>query len=313
MIHCVNLNATQDLLFLLPGLRLGQVNRAAALLQYPGGKGNNCARAVALLGHKPSLHAFIGASERSKASAFFKKQGVAPRLQVVPGTDRPCLVLMNADKDEETVINSPSRLKLGPGALESLVLGLLRAIKPGDLVTLSGGLPEGLKPDTFKKIIARVQARGAVALLDSYGPGLKEGVEAAPFLVKPNVEELGQTFAWRVNTRDQILDAARKLLRKGPRCVVVTLGARGAIACTQRESLFAHPLPLTRGFHSPVGCGDAFLGGLTWALHKGEDLATCLRWGTASAWANLQTPGAVFYAKGVVQAQCPRVRISRLA
>lgn len=313
MIHCVNLNATLDHLFVLPSLKLGDVNRAVATLSYPGGKGNNAARAVAALGGKARLHAFCGAAEKAASAAFYKERGVTPALTAVPGQNRPCLVLLDAEKNEETVINSPSQLTLNDGFVDSLGRGLLRSAKVGDIVTFSGSLPEGLKADTFKQLILAVQAKGAVALLDSYGPGLKLGVEAAPFLVKPNADELGSTFGVPVKTRDQVIKAAQALLRKGVRCVAVTLGDRGAVVCTQRETLYVAPLPTPRGLRSPVGCGDAFLGGLAWGLESGQELKETLRWATATAWANLSSPGAIFFDAKLVKAQIKLVKISRLA
>ncbi|MFI5355674.1 MAG: PfkB family carbohydrate kinase, partial [Desulfobaccales bacterium] len=157
------------------------------------------------------------------------------------------------------------------------------------------------------------QAKGAVALLDSYGPGLLHGVEAAPLLIKPNAEELGATFGVPVRTRDQVLKASRDLLRKGVRCVVVTLGDRGALAVTQRETLYANPLPTPRGLLSPVGCGDAFFGALALGLERSLALPECLRLATATAWANLGSPGAVFFDARLVRAQVKLVKVSHLA
>lgn len=313
MIHCVNLNATLDQLFVLPSVQWGGVNRAVATLSYPGGKGNNVARMVAKLKGKARLHAFSGASERAASARFFREQGVDARLTPVPGTSRPCLVILDGERNQETVINSPSQLKMGPAALGKLLEGLLRALKPGDIVTLSGSLPEGLKPDSYRTMIRAIQARGGVAMLDSYGPGLLHGVEAAPLLVKPNADELGATFGLPVRTREEVLEAARRLLRKGVRCVVVTLGERGALALTPRETLLASPLPTPRGLLSPVGCGDAFFGGLALGLERSLPLPDCLKLATAAAWANLSHPGAVFFDAKLVRAQMPLVKVSRLA
>jgi 1-phosphofructokinase family hexose kinase len=313
MIHCVNLNATLDHLFVLPSLKMGDVNRAVATLTYPGGKGNNAARAVATLGGKARLHAFSGAAERKLSTAFYRERGVNATLTPVPGHNRPCLVLLDAERNEETVINSPSQLQLNDGHVDVLGQGLMKAVKAGDIVTFSGSLPEGLKADTYRQLITAVQAKGGVALLDSYGPGLKQGVEAAPFLVKPNADELGSTFNVPVRTRDQVIKAAKSVLRKGVRCVAVTLGDRGAVVCTQREILYITPLPTPRGLLSPVGCGDAFLGGLAWGLDQGLELWDCLRWATATAWANLSNPGAIFFDAKLVRAQVTLVKISRLS
>ncbi|HTB23184.1 MAG TPA: hexose kinase [bacterium] len=313
MIHCVNLNATLDELFVLPSLSLGGVNRAVATLSYPGGKGNNAARAVALLGGKARLHAFTSLKERSMALSFFRGRGVEAKLTAVGGSYRPCLVILDAERNQETVVNSASQLKVGAAALARLKAGLLKGVQAGDIVTFSGSIPEGLREDSYASLIKAVVARGGVALLDAYGPALRLGVEAAPFMVKPNAEELGEAFGVPTATRDQVIRAGRALLRKGVRCVIVTLGDHGAVCVTQREVLYATPLPTPRGLISPVGCGDAFLGAMARGLERGWELSDCLRLATAAAWANLGVPGAVFFDPKLVKAQIPLVKISRLA
>lgn len=313
MIHCVNLNATWDTVLLCSDLKSGKVNRAIKAVSYPGGKGNNAARAVVLLGGKANLFALCGEADKSAALKFYTNSGVKAHLTPVPGRSRPCVILLDASKDQETVINSPSQLKARPRDIAKLKKELLKAIKPGDLVTFSGSLSEGLKPDAYKDLIGAVQTAGAVAMLDAYGPALKYGVEAAPFLVKPNADELGETFGWKVKTRQEVLAAAERLLKFGVRVVVVTLGSRGAIVRTPREALFVSPLPETRGWHSPVGCGDSFFGALALGLDKGADLKKCLGLATAAAWANLQAPGAVFFDKRLARAQGAQVRVSRIS
>jgi 1-phosphofructokinase family hexose kinase len=312
MIHSVNLNATWDTVLLCGDVQSGEVNRASSAVSYPGGKGNNAARTVALLGGKAKLFAFCGEADKAAAMAFYDDSGVEAKLFPVKGRNRPCVILMDAARDQETVINTPSSIKVTPAQLKKLQEALLKAIKPGDLVTFSGSIPEGMRPDTYKSMIKAVQAKGAVAMLDAYGPALKLGVEAAPFLVKPNAQELGETFNWQVGSRQEVLEAAAKILKFGVRVVVVTLGARGALVRTRSEAYFVAPLPETRGWHSPVGCGDTFFGALALGLDKGKDIKVCLQMATAAAWANLRAPGAVFFDKRLAKAQIGQVRVSRI-
>ena len=313
MIHFVNLNATWDTILLLDSLKLGGVNRAKASGNYPGGKGNNAARTVALLGGKAHLVAFCGKVDLPAAKGFYQKHKVQVDLIPVEGRNRPCVITLDADKDQETVINTPSLLKFTPKDLAKVRAILLKTIKPGELVCFSGSIPEGLKPNTYQTLISDVQRHGGVALLDAYGDALKFGVEAAPFIVKPNADELSEAFGVKAGTREQVLSAASKLLRHGVRAVVVTMGARGAIVVSAKEALFVSPLPQTRGWHSPVGCGDAFFGSLAWAMDKGLDFKDCLRWATAAAWANLHTPGAIFFDKRLAKAQVGQVRVSKIS
>jgi tagatose 6-phosphate kinase len=312
MIHFVNMNATWDTVLLCDAVKDGDVNRAKSVLSYPGGKGNNAARSAALLGAKPIIYSFCGAEDQGDVRKFYAARGIKANLFPAPGRNRPCVILLDAARNRETVINSPSQIRLGAAHLAALKKKLLAALQPGDLVALSGSLPEGVKPGAYRELVLAVQAAGAVALMDAYGPALEHGVKAAPFLVKPNAAELAETFGWRLNTRTQILSAADRLLKMGVRVVVVTLGDRGALCKTRRESLYVAPLPRPRGWNSSVGCGDAFFGALALGMDRGMELKDCLRLATASAWANLQAPGAVFFDKRLALGQVSQVRVSRV-
>src|SRR5688572_831685 len=90
MTHFVNLNATWDTVLLMESLKPGAVNRSAAAVSYPGGKGNNAARSVALLGGKPKLFAFCGIPDKAAAAEFYKKAKVEAHLHAVQGRNRPC-------------------------------------------------------------------------------------------------------------------------------------------------------------------------------------------------------------------------------
>lgn len=47
------------------------------------------------MGGKAQLHAFSGEGERAASVRFYKERGVQAKLIGVPGTNRPCLVLLD--------------------------------------------------------------------------------------------------------------------------------------------------------------------------------------------------------------------------
>ncbi len=311
MIHSLNLNSTQDLVFRASSLDPGKVQRASALLCYPGGKGSNVARTAALLGGRARLVALAARQDLAGTRAFFARQGLAAVLVPVPGKARPCVIVHDARRDLETVLNSPSTVRPGAAHLATLTRRLLERLKPGDLVTLSGTLPASLPPDSFASLIRRVRARGGLAILDSSGPFLRLGLKAGPFLVKPNLEELEELSGRRLRSAAALKAAARGLARRGARFVCVSLGGRGALLAG-RDSLFHVPaLRPGPGPHSPIGCGDAFVGGLAYGLSRGEGLTGALRWATASGWANLHHFGAAFMAASEVREAVGRVEIRK--
>src|SRR5205814_1717583 len=68
--------------------------------------------------------------------------------------------------------------------------------------------------------------------------------------------------------------AARALASLGPRTAVVTLGARGAVACVDGDLVSAPAVPVTA--IDPIGAGDGFVSGYLAGLLDGLATEACL-------------------------------------
>jgi sugar/nucleoside kinase (ribokinase family) len=84
-----------------------------------------------------------------------------------------------------------------------------------------------------------------------------------------------------------VVGAAEKLLRMGPKFVVVKRGEHGAILFGPRMTLFV-PAMLLSNVVDPTGAGDTFAGGFMGHLARAgaldrSELATALTWGTVLA------------------------------
>jgi ribokinase len=90
----------------------------------------------------------------------------------------------------------------------------------------------------------------------------------------PNEVEAATLTQTKVDDFAGALAAARLLLRRGCKAVIVTLGAKGALYLDQERALAVSSL------HVPVvdtvAAGDAFCGAFASALARGEDLETGL-------------------------------------
>ena len=101
----------------------------------------------------------------------------------------------------------------------------------------------------------------------------------------------------------RLVDAARRLLELGARVVVLSLGADGALAVSQRERWRAYPPSVTAS--SSIGAGDAMVAALAFAMTRGLALEDALRLATAAGAATVATNGSAAelgsiqdYAKG---------------
>ena len=113
-------------------------------------------------------------------------------------------------------------------------------------------------------------------------------VAAATFLV-PNQTELSILTGMPADTATQAEAAARTLLARGVRTVVVTLGSEGALLVRDGEALHVPPVPV-----EPVdttGAGDAFIGAFAEGFVEHGDVPRALRWAAAYAADSITRPG----------------------
>jgi len=104
----------------------------------------------------------------------------------------------------------------------------------------------------------------------------------ADFLI-PNESEAALLTGMPVETKAQAAAAAKVLMGRGARCVIVTLGAQGALVCVEGEvaqlveAFYAGPVLDT------TGAGDGFCGGFAAALSEGRTVLEAARFGCATA------------------------------
>jgi 1-phosphofructokinase family hexose kinase len=184
------------------------------------------------------------------------------------------------------------------GEVERLLTACAEAIAEspeGTQVALSGSLPPGAPNDLYAQIIRLAHDYGCRALLDTSGEALRQGLRAAPDLVKPNRSE-ASWFAGRsiVNEEGAGL-VARQLITAGAKSAAISLGADGIIweRSNGEGALMCKPPSVM--VRSSVGCGDAALAGFAVAHARGQQDTDLLRLAVACGTANClaDSPGLV--------------------
>src|SRR5699024_8202885 len=125
-------------------------------------------------------------------------------------------------------------------------------------------------------------------ILDTSGEALKQGIEAGPFLVKPNKEELENLVGQPVTREEEITNAAKILLGKGIKIVVASLGKEGAMAFCGDHS-YKIEVPEIKVVN-PVGSGDSMIAGFAVSLLRDYNLESLLKMGAACGTANAMEP-----------------------
>jgi sugar/nucleoside kinase (ribokinase family)/fructoselysine-6-P-deglycase FrlB-like protein len=137
----------------------------------------------------------------------------------------------------------------------------------------------------------RDQAPGAAILLDTHedwrGGSELAGAARAVDVFLPSREELAVLLGY-----DDPHRGAAELIAAGVRCVVVKLGADGALVAApggRPEHVPGYPVDVT----DPTGAGDSFCGAFAAGLALGEDPVAAARRGCATAAAAIGAPGSL--------------------
>src|SRR5207247_3176404 len=133
--------------------------------------------------------------------------------------------------------------------------------------------------------------QGGKVAVDTSGPALLAAVEARPALIKPNRDELADAVGSKIETVQDVVDAAQALRSWGAQAVLASLGADGAVLVTDAGAIAGEArVPAPR---SSVGAGDALLAGFLAAGAAGtDDEASALAEALAWAGAAVSLPGS---------------------
>lgn len=303
----VTLNAAVDKLYTIPGFAVDQVQRPTETRVYAGGKGINVARVYHTLGGKVTATGFSGGAAGEYIRASLTEEGIDAQLAVIAQGSRTCTAILDPIGRTETVLNETGPL-VTLAECDAL-LYRLRELLPGqDAVILSGSLPPGVPPDYYGRIIRLAQDAGVKAVLDASGEALQFGVEASPFLVKPNVHELEALSVGG----DGWGDSAQLLREKyDVTLALVTSGGRGAVLASAEGTWEA--VPPTVQVVSALGSGDSLTAGFVWAWEQGWGHAEALKLGVAAGAANATVYGSGFCTRDHILEVVARTRVNKIA
>ncbi|WP_242194757.1 MULTISPECIES: 1-phosphofructokinase [unclassified Pseudomonas] len=275
----LTLNPALDLTVRLARLEPGAVNRSETLLTHAAGKGVNVAQVLADLGHHVTVGGFLGEDNPQAFEALIARRGFADAFIRVPGETRSNIKIAEQD-GRVTDVNAP-----GPQVSEQAqqaLLDQLTRIAPGhDAVVVAGSLPRGISAQWFQGLLEHLKSLGLKVALDTSGEALRAGLQAGPWLIKPNTEELAEALDCPTDSIAQQARAAERLHAQGVEHVVVSHGADGVNWFSPGTALHATPPKVSVA--STVGAGDSLLAGMLHGL-LGVDLPqTTLRRATAIA------------------------------
>ena len=290
MVTTVTLNPCVDITVMLSGLKVGESNLTKSVQSRLGGKGINAAIMLQRLG-VPCICSGIAFSDRAaELDTMLREQGIGSEFINTSGSVRTNIKIMDTENGVMTELNGRGD-KVSSRTLRSLEDMLSRIIEGSEILILGGSLPQGCPDDTYRRIIRRLRGKPLRVVVDTSGQPLLEAVKEKPFLIKPNLTELKNTFGCVGDDLGDILRTCGRIVSLGVEMVCVSLGDKGAVLAHRNGSaFFAEPQPSeAKILH---GAGDAMVAGICKAVIENGDQEHILRCGTAAATAwILQDPG----------------------
>lgn len=279
MIVTLTPNPSLDKTYHVGVLSRGEVMRISDMSVEAAGKGVNVARALHSNGHGVMAVLPVGGPDGSRYVDLLGRDGVPFRSVPIAGNLRTNVSVVEAD-GVVTKLNEPGPL-LSAAETEMLVATAIGTCVSGDWLVASGSLPLGVSGDFYAQLASRARQAGVRLALDASGSGLAAGVEGAPALIKPNVEELRQLTGLALTTVHEVVDAAARLVDRGVGRVLVSMGAEGAVLVGPEGAI--HGAVSVDAVRNTVGAGDTLLAGF---LAGGSDshvaLSTALTWARAA-------------------------------
>lgn len=288
MVYTVTLNPALDLSAAAGPVIPGGVARYGAGDFVAGGKGVNVSRLLtSLVVENRALGVCAGFTGWEVERQLREDGCAADFIRLTAGCTRINLKLRGVDGEVTELNGEGPQVPLS--ALEE-VGAKCAALGTGDALVLAGSLPSGLPGDAYARLLDTVEGKGVLTVVDATGEALRQALGRKPFLVKPNMQELGEFFGAEVGSAAQAAEYARELQNCGVRNVAVSMGARGALlAAEDGRCLFCRAVQGEAV--SAVGAGDSLVAGFLFGWNLHGTLEGALHWGVAAGCATAFTAG----------------------
>ena len=289
MITAVTLNPCNDKAVKVQRFSYGGLNRIIDSRLDGSGKGVNVSVALKRIGcdsacigilQQDQGHVIIKRLERERVPhAFIRQKGEVRLNQKIIDLSTGFITEVN---ESGTPISEE---------IIGKVMDLVRKhARRSEMMVFTGSLPPGAPNELYRRLIQTAQAQGAKCVLDAEGERLALGIDAKPYLIKPNLFELQSLTDESIKTVSEIRQAAISLIKQGISIVGVSMGSEGAFVTDGEQSYYAPPM--TVAVHSATGAGDSMVAGMCKGIEAGLPLKELFRLGVAAASASVMAEGS---------------------
>lgn len=286
MVYTVTFNPALDYVVRVNHFTAGAVNRTVEEHIFYGGKGINVSVLLANLGYASTALGFVAGFTGDEIERGVKSLGFSSDfIRVKKGMSR---INVKLKSDEESEINGMGP-EITPEDVEELFKKLDKLTK-GDVLVLSGSIPTVMGSRIYEMILAKLEGKGVLTIVDAEKELLLNVLKYHPFLIKPNNVELGDIFGVVLEDNSEVERYARRLKDMGARNVLVSMAGDGSLLVTEDKKTYR--MGGAKGVvKNSVGAGDSMVAGFLAGYLENGDYAHALRLGTAAGGATAFSDG----------------------
>ena len=286
MIYTITFNPALDYIVKMDEFNLGHVNRSNNEFVYAGGKGINVSIVLNNLEVKSKALGFIAGFTGEEIERRVREFGCDTEfIKLSSGMSR-INVKIKADVESEINGGGPD---ISSDALEELYKKL-DTLTVGDILVLAGSIPKTMPTDVYERIMERLQEKDVKFIVDTTGESLLKVLKYNPFLIKPNHHELGELFGVKLNSKEEIIEYAKKLKDMGAQNVIISMAGDGAVLIDSNGGVTTSNVP--KGVvKNSVGAGDSMVAGFIAGYLNSEKIEDGFKLGVATGSASAFSEG----------------------
>lgn len=255
-----------------------------------GGKGANQAVAAKRSGNLVSMIGKIGKDDNGKIlKALLEKEGINTNL-IFEDNKEPtgmAMITVNNNGNNSIVVISGSNMTLNEEEIEKAK----EEIKKSDILISQFETPENCTLKAFK-----IAKENNIITILNPAPAKKINDELLKYtdIIIPNETEVEVLTGIKVDNLEKAKIASKKLLKKGVKFVIITLGEKGAIIISENNGQLV-PAFKVKAIDT-TAAGDSFIGGLSSKLNTKkldfENLLKAVKFGNKVSSITVQREGA---------------------
>lgn len=316
MILTITLNPALDKIYWVKDLKFkGEtiLSRAYRTHSSAGGKGINVSVFLGRLGVENIAMGFIAGNTGRGMKRSIRDEGVTTNFTWLDGETRTNVAILRKGLEERPIsVNEPGP-PVPDSGLNQLMSQYKIMLKRSSCVVLSGSIPPKIPKDIYSRMISQAKEQDVRTVVNTGPDYLQSIVEAAPFLLKPDIRESKEVLGQKLVDRDSILKVGKQMVDQGVDYTLISHEITGDILVGKEGYWDLEANRENLEIKNEVGAGDALIGGIVYKLQQEETILDSIKYGMACAMSSVETYDKMARDPSLIRAKLDQVKIEELA